>query len=69
MEQLQGALGVGRSSAYKMIAKGEIRYFRIGTAIKIPKVALISYVEENLEMCYDKICNGLANQAVGKGLM
>lgn len=69
VEQLQNALGIGRSTAYKIIHNKEIGYLRIGTAIKIPKTSLISYVEENLETCYDISCNGQVNRAVRKGIM
>lgn len=68
VEQLQAALGVGRSTAYKLIHKNEIGHIRIGNSIKIPKLALINYISEydNAMLCYNGPCNGQANQAVRK---
>lgn len=68
VEQLQCALGIGRSTAYKMIRNKDIPSIRIGNIIKIPKQALINYVSafENENLCYNHDCNGQLNQAVGK---
>ena len=40
------ALGIGRAKVYKLIESGKIHSFRIGSIHKIPKSALIAYVEE-----------------------
>lgn len=50
MEDMQKALGVGRSMAYRLIRDGSIRHMRIGKAIKIPKRFLIDFV---LSSCYN----------------
>ncbi|MEM1486357.1 helix-turn-helix domain-containing protein [Oscillospiraceae bacterium PP1C4] len=44
VQQLQEALGVGRSWAYKLLEQEKIRYFRIGRTYKIPKAALIEFI-------------------------
>jgi len=41
---LRSALGIGRTKAYELIHTGEIRSIRIGKAIRIPKKALLDYV-------------------------
>lgn len=68
VEQLQDALGVGRSTAYKMINNNEIGHIRIGNSIKIPKMALINYIYayEQAIPCYNVNRNGQVNQAVRK---
>jgi len=37
IEQLQEALGIGRSTAYQLIHNGDIQYLKIGRSIRIPK--------------------------------
>lgn len=44
VQQMQEALGVGRSWAYKLLEENEVRHFRIGRTYKIPKTALIEFV-------------------------
>ena len=44
IKDLQGALGIVRTKAYELIRTGEIRSIRIGKAIRIPKKALLDYV-------------------------
>ena len=50
INDLQKALGVGRSIAYKLINDGSINHFRIGSAIRIPKNYLVDYINES---CYN----------------
>ncbi len=50
MDDVQKALGVGRTMAYRMISKGQIKHLRIGSSIKVPKAYLIDFVEKS---CYD----------------
>lgn len=40
------ALGIGRAGAYKLLASGEIKCFKIGNTYKIPKSSLLRYVKE-----------------------
>jgi excisionase family DNA binding protein len=46
---LQNALGIGRSMAYRLINNDEIKHFRIGSSIKVPKQFLVDYIEKS---CY-----------------
>jgi hypothetical protein len=66
VEQLQNALEIGRSTAYKLVRSGDIGYIRIGSSIRIPKTALINYLQSNLNSCYNEPSSGQAIQAVGK---
>jgi len=50
VDDIQKALGIGRSMAYRLIQAGEIKHIRIGKSIKIPKLFLIDYVTEK---CYN----------------
>ena len=50
MTDLQDALGIGRSMAYRLIKGGQIRHLRIGKSIKIPKCWLVDFVEAS---CYN----------------
>ena len=45
INDLRGALGVGRTKAYELISSGEIRSIRVGNAIRIPKTSLLDYVK------------------------
>lgn len=47
---LQKALGIGRSTAYRLIREGHIRHLRIGDKIKIPRLSLVEYVKVS---CYN----------------
>ena len=40
------ALGIGRAGAYKLLEAGKIQSFKIGNTYKIPKSALIEYVNQ-----------------------
>lgn len=50
VRQMQAALQIGRTVAYRLLKVGEIQSFRIGNSIRIPKKSLILYVQrhENL---------------------
>ena len=50
IEDLQKALAIGRSMAYRLISSGAIKHWKIGKSIKIPKQFLIDYVAES---CYN----------------
>ena len=43
---LRQALGIGRAGAYKLLEAGKIQSFKIGNTYKIPKSALIDYVNQ-----------------------
>lgn len=58
--QMQKALGIGRSTAYGLIRAGEVAHIRIGDTIRIPKQALINYLQENTKTCYNNACSGQA---------
>ena len=45
IDDLQSALGVGRSMAYRLIRSGDIHHLRIGRKIKVPRSALVAYIE------------------------
>ena len=47
---LQAALGVGRSTAYRLIHDGSIKHLRIGRSVKVPKCYLVDFVSKS---CYD----------------
>lgn len=60
VNQLQKALGIGRSSAYRLLKDGEVGCIRIGNTIRVPKVALINYLQKNTKTCYNDNCSGQA---------
>ena len=47
VHQAREALGVGRTGGYKLIDQGLLKCFKIGNAYKIPKTALIEYVNSS----------------------
>ena len=51
IEDLQIALNIGRSTAYRLIRNGEIRHLRIGKNIKIPRRYLLEYIKS---ACYNR---------------
>ena len=51
---MQNALGIGRTKAYKLINGGEIKHLRIGKSIKVPKQYLIDFITQN---CYNYLAN------------
>jgi len=50
VEELQAALSIGRSTAYRLIQSGQILHLRIGKNIKIPRRYLVDYIET---ACYN----------------
>ena len=60
VRQMQEALQIGRTTAYKLLEENQVQHFRIGRSYKIPKTALIAYVMRvsgvsiHPEMCYNK---------------
>ncbi len=44
VEQLQKMIGVGKNTAYKLLKDNSIRYIKIGSSYKIPKICVISYL-------------------------
>ena len=47
VHQAREALGVGRPGVYKLIDQGLLKCFKIGNAYKIPKTALIEYINSS----------------------
>ena len=45
VKDLQRALGIGKAAAYTLLENNSIPSFRIGRVYKIPKTALIGYVQ------------------------
>ena len=50
IKDVQSALSVSRSTAYKLISTGAIKHWKIGKNIKIPKAFLIDFI---VESCYN----------------
>ena len=50
VSDVQNALGIGRSMAYRLINDGKIKHIRIGRVIKIPKRYLIDFIKDS---CYN----------------
>ncbi len=46
VKDLQRALGIGKAAAYGLLENRRIASIRIGRAYKIPKTALIKYVQD-----------------------
>ena len=47
VKDLQKALRIGRSSAYKLLKNGELPSVRIGSVYRISKAALMEFTESN----------------------
>ena len=45
MEDLMPSLGIGRNPAYELIRSGQIRSVRIGRQIRIPREALLEFLD------------------------
>ena len=43
--EVQQALGLGRSKVYELIAEGELPVVRIGRAVRVPAAALEEWVQ------------------------
>jgi len=46
VEELMEMLQIGKSTAYQLLASGEIRAFRIGRKWEIPKKAVYEYIQK-----------------------
>jgi excisionase family DNA binding protein len=46
VKEVQQALRVGRSTAYKLLTSGELKSFRIGATYRIPKAYLMDYIRK-----------------------
>ena len=44
VEELMPILGIGRNTAYELIRSGQIRSIRIGRQIRIPRDALLEFL-------------------------
>jgi excisionase family DNA binding protein len=51
IENLQKALSIGRTTAYRLISSGAIKHWKIGKVIKIPKAYLLDYIADS---CYNE---------------
>ena len=47
VEDLMPILGVGRNTAYELVRSRQIRSIRIGRQIRIPKDAVLEYLQKN----------------------
>lgn len=45
VKQVCQILNLGKSSVYKLLNKGEIKYRKIGNKFRIPKVCVIDYLD------------------------
>ena len=55
IEQLQEALVIGKSTAYRLIKSNQIKHLRIGKNIRVPKQYLVEYLAKG---CYNSDSNG-----------
>lgn len=46
VKQVMSALNICRSSVYSLIKSGDLQHIQIGRVYKIPKVALIKYLNQ-----------------------
>lgn len=46
-------LNIGRTKMYQLLHDNDIRFIRIGRSIRIPAECIQSYVERQLENCYN----------------
>ena len=44
------ALGIGRSSFYELVARGEIRVVHLGRSVRVPPAELRAFVERQREL-------------------
>ena len=45
VEDLMPLLGIGRNTAYELIRSGQIRSVRVGRQIRIPREALLEFLD------------------------
>ena len=50
VEDLCEALLIGKNAAYRLLAEGKIKSFRIGHIWKIPRESLYAYIREQSDM-------------------
>lgn len=50
MAQMAHALNIGRSMAYRLVRTGQVGSLRFGTAIRVPKTALLAAVARQNEV-------------------
>ncbi len=50
VSDVQGILMTGRNAIYDLIKNNKLRYMRIGRVYKIPKEALIDYINKECEL-------------------
>lgn len=48
-EEAAGLLGLGRSKTYQLIAASAIPVVRIGRSVRVPRTALLRWIEEQTE--------------------
>ena len=46
VEELLPLLGIGRNTAYELVRSGKLRSIRVGRQVRIPKNALIEFLED-----------------------
>ncbi len=46
VEELMPILGVGRNAAYELVRSGQIRSVRIGRQLRIPKDAVLNFLNQ-----------------------
>ena len=46
VEELMPNLGIGRNTAYELVRSGRLRSIRVGRQVRIPKNALIEFLED-----------------------
>lgn len=46
VREMASVLRIGRNSAYQLVSDGRIRTIRIGHGIRIPRAALIQFIEQ-----------------------
>ena len=47
VQQVREVLGIGRKGVYNLLDSRKITHFKIGNAYKIPKSALIDYINQS----------------------
>ncbi len=48
-EEVQEALGLGRSKTYQLIASGELPVVRIGRCVRVPAEALQLWIDDKIK--------------------
>ena len=50
VEEVCESLMIGKNAAYRLLAEGKIKGFRVGRIWKIPRISLNRYIQEQIEM-------------------